>query len=175
MNEDRDVSLARFGLVPVGGLRAVGRFAMPVMLETLARHLLDIFSNLTTRSKAKKVVIEDTFSILCATMRHIEVTPFFEMNEDFFCLCRDAIDDVESINFEVSAIRTQLSNLAKAYLRKTKFGTARGDMAENLNKQIKEQAKHIEDMEKSLAETKELIVKLEKGLVSAKAYLGSLN
>ncbi|GKV13632.1 hypothetical protein SLEP1_g24620 [Rubroshorea leprosula] len=76
MNEDRDVSLAWFGLVPLGGLQVVGRFTMPAMLEPWACHMLDIFTNLTMRSKAKKVVVDDAFSILCATMQHMEVTPF---------------------------------------------------------------------------------------------------
>ncbi|GKU96144.1 hypothetical protein SLEP1_g9415 [Rubroshorea leprosula] len=142
MNEYRDVSLAQFGLVPLG---------------------------------VKKVVVKDAFSILCATMRHIEVTPFVEMNEDFFYLCKDALEDAESINFEVNALRTHLSNLATAYLGMTKFGMAEGDMAKSLDERIKEQVKHIEKMEKSLVETKELVIKLEEGLVSAKAYLGSLN
>ncbi|GKV10876.1 hypothetical protein SLEP1_g22184 [Rubroshorea leprosula] len=142
MNEDKDVSLARFGLVPMGGSRAVGMFAMPTMLESWACYLLDIFPNLMTRKKAK---------------------------------WWDAIDDAKSINFKVNAIRTHLSNLAKAYLEKTEFCTTEGDMAKSLDERIKEQVKHIEEMEKSLAETKKLILKLEKGLVSAKAYLGSLN
>ncbi|GKV43103.1 hypothetical protein SLEP1_g50438 [Rubroshorea leprosula] len=129
MNEDKDVSLARFDLVPVGGSRAMGKFTVPVMLEPWAHHLLDIFPNLTMHSKVEKVVVEDTFSILCAIMRHME----------------------------------------------TEFGIARGDMAESLDEWIKEQGKHIEEMEKSLVETKELIFKLEEGFVSAKAYLGSLN
>ncbi|GKU99816.1 hypothetical protein SLEP1_g12605 [Rubroshorea leprosula] len=108
MNEDKDISLARFNSMPMGG------------------------------SKAKKVVVEDTFSILYATMRYMEVTPFAKMNEDFFYLCRDAIDDAKSINFKVNIIRTHLSNVAKAYLEKTEFGTTRGDMAESLDGQIKE-------------------------------------
>ncbi|GLT29319.1 hypothetical protein SLA2020_041930 [Shorea laevis] len=70
--------------------------------------MLDIFPNLTMHNKTEKVVVENTF---------------------FIYLCRDAIDDAESINFEVSTIHTQLSNLAKAYLGKTEFGMARGDMA----------------------------------------------
>ncbi|GKV11493.1 hypothetical protein SLEP1_g22750 [Rubroshorea leprosula] len=74
-----------------------------------------------------------------------------------------------------SAIRTHLSNLAKAYLKKIEFGMAGGDMVESLNERIKEQMNHIKEMEKSLAEMKELIIKLEEGLVSTKAYLGSLN
>ncbi|GKV43111.1 hypothetical protein SLEP1_g50445 [Rubroshorea leprosula] len=175
MNEDKDVSLAQFGLVPLGGSRAVGKFAVSAMLEPRACHLLDIFPNLMTCSKAKKVVVEDAFSILCATMQHIEVTPFVEMNKDFFYLCRDALDDAESINFEVNTLRTHLSNLAKAYLGKTEFDATRGDMVEGLDERIKEQVKHIEEMEKSLAETKELVVKLEERLVSAKVYLGLLN
>ncbi|GKU96175.1 hypothetical protein SLEP1_g9442 [Rubroshorea leprosula] len=112
MNEDRDVSMARFDLAPMGGSRVMGR---------------------------------------------------------------DAIDDVESINFEVGAIRTHLSNLAKAYLGKTKFGMTRNDIVESLDEQIEKQVKHIKEMEKSLDEMKELVAKLEEGLVSAKAYLGSLN
>ncbi|GKV15513.1 hypothetical protein SLEP1_g26300 [Rubroshorea leprosula] len=96
MNEDRDVSLARFGLVPMGDSRAMGRFAVLAMLEAWAHHLLDIFPYLMTCSKAKKVVIE-------------------------------------------------------------------------------KQVMHIKEMEKSLAKTKELVAKLEEGLVSAKAYLGLLN
>ncbi|GKV43137.1 hypothetical protein SLEP1_g50470 [Rubroshorea leprosula] len=147
MNEDRDVSLARFGLVPLSGSRAVGRFAVPAILEPWARHLLNIFPNLTTRNKAKK---------------------------DFYYLFTDAFDDAESINLKVDALRTHLSNLAKAYLGKTEFDTAEGDTAEGLDKRIKEQAKHIKEM-KSLAKTRELVIKLEEGLVSAKAYLGLLN
>ncbi|GKV17049.1 hypothetical protein SLEP1_g27602 [Rubroshorea leprosula] len=108
-------------------------------------------------------------------MRHMEVTYFIEMNEDFFYLCRDAIDDAESINFEVDAIRTHLLNLVKAYLGKTEFGMAGGDIAESLDEQIKKQAKHVEEVEKSLAKMKELVLKLEKGLLLAKAYLKSLN
>ncbi|GLU06586.1 hypothetical protein SLE2022_236080 [Rubroshorea leprosula] len=174
MNEDKDMSLARFGLVPMGSLQVVARFVVPAMLEAWAPHLLDIFPNPMMHSKAKKVVVEHTFSNLCAAMRHMEVTLFSEMNEDFY-LCRDAIDDVESINFEVDAIYTHLSNLAKEYHGKTKFGTVKGDMAKRLDEWIKEQVEHIAEMQKSLAETKKLILKLKEGLVSAKAYLGSLN
>ncbi|GLT87192.1 hypothetical protein SLE2022_052890 [Rubroshorea leprosula] len=71
-------------------------------------------------------------------MRHMEVTSFVEMNKDFFYLCRDALDDAESINFELNALRTHLSNLATAYLGMTKFGTAGGDMVESLNERIRE-------------------------------------
>ncbi|GKU89661.1 hypothetical protein SLEP1_g3774 [Rubroshorea leprosula] len=155
MNEGKDVSLAQFGLLPLGGSRAVGRFIVPTMLEPWVRHLLDIFPNLTTRSKAQKVVIEDAFLILCVIMRHMEVTTFVEMDEDFFYLCRDAFGDVESINFEVDALCTHLSNLAKAYLGKNKFGTVEGDMDEGLNGRLREQVKHIEEIEKSLAKTRE--------------------
>ncbi|GKV41976.1 hypothetical protein SLEP1_g49439 [Rubroshorea leprosula] len=151
------------------------KFAVLAMLEAWAHDLLDIFPNLTTRSKAKKMVVEDTFSILYATMRHMEVTLFDEMNDDFFYLCRDAIDDVESINFEDDVIHTHLSNLAKAYLRKTMFGMAGSDMVESLDECIKEQAKHVKKLQKSLIETKELVLKLEKGLVLTKGYMGSLN
>ncbi|GKV46433.1 hypothetical protein SLEP1_g53417 [Rubroshorea leprosula] len=99
-----------------------------------------------------------------------------EMNEDRdVSLTRDALNDAESLNFEVNALCTHLSTLAKAYLGKTEFSTAGGDMAEGLVEWIREQAKHIEEMEKSLAKTRELVVKLEEGLVSAKAYLGLLN
>ncbi|GLU03986.1 hypothetical protein SLE2022_211540 [Rubroshorea leprosula] len=133
MNEDKDVSLARFGLMPLGSSRTMGRFAVPAMLERWACQLLDIFPNLTMRSKAKKVVVEDAFSILCVTMRHMEVTPFAKMNEDFLYLCGDALDDAKSINFEVNALRTHLSTLAKAYLGKIEFGAAEGDMAEGLD------------------------------------------
>ncbi|GKV15404.1 hypothetical protein SLEP1_g26197 [Rubroshorea leprosula] len=133
MNEDKDVSLARFGLMPLGSSRAMGRFAVPAMLERWACQLLDIFPNLTMCSKAKKVVVEDAFSILCVTMQHMEVTPFAKMNEDFFYLCGDALDDAKSINFEVNALCTHLSTLAKAYLGKTEFGIAKGDMAEGLD------------------------------------------
>ncbi|GKV15464.1 hypothetical protein SLEP1_g26253 [Rubroshorea leprosula] len=114
--------------------------------QVWACHLLDTFPNLTTRSKAKKVVVEDIFAILYVAMRQMEVTLFTEINEDFFYLCRDAIDDTESINFEVNVIRTHLSNLAKAYLKKIEFNM-----------------------------TKELVLKLEEGSVTAKAHLESLN
>ncbi|GKV07204.1 hypothetical protein SLEP1_g19002 [Rubroshorea leprosula] len=116
MNEDRDVSLARFGLVPLGGSRAVDSFAVLTLLEL------------------------------------------------------DALDDAESINFEVNTLCTHLSNLAKVYVGRIEFGMVKG-----LDGRIREQAKHVAKMEKSLVETKELVVKLEKGLVSTKAYLGSLN
>ncbi|GKV03857.1 hypothetical protein SLEP1_g16099 [Rubroshorea leprosula] len=88
---------------------------------------------------------------------------------------RDAIDDAESINFKVGTIHTHLSDLAKAYLEKTVFGMAGNDVTESLDEQIERQAKHIIKMEKSLAETKKLVTKLEEGLVLAKAYLGLLN
>ncbi|GKV35944.1 hypothetical protein SLEP1_g44139 [Rubroshorea leprosula] len=175
MNDDRDVSLALFGLVPLGGSRVVGGFTTLAMLEVWALHLLDTFPNLTTCRKAKKVVVEDTFAILYAAMRHMKVTTFIEMNEDFFYLCRDAIDDVESINSKVDVICTHLSNLAKAYIRKTRFNMTKGDTAEKLDDQIKEQMEHVAKMEKSLAETKGLVFKLEERLVSAKAYLESFN
>ncbi|GKV11003.1 hypothetical protein SLEP1_g22292 [Rubroshorea leprosula] len=55
------------------------------------------------RNKAKKVLIENAFINLCATMRHMEVTPFAEMDEEFFHLCNDAIDEAKNINFEVEA------------------------------------------------------------------------
>ncbi|GKV44355.1 hypothetical protein SLEP1_g51549 [Rubroshorea leprosula] len=175
INEDRDVSLARFGMVPSNDPQVVGKFAVPAMLEKWACHLLKNFPNLTTHSKAKKGLIEDTFLNLCAAMQYMEVTPFAKMNEDFFYLCRDAIDDADSINFEVSPIRAHLLNLAKAYLGKVELGMVGRDTVGNLDEGIEEQGKHVEEMEKSLAKMKELILKLTEGLMSVKAYLESLN
>ncbi|GKV11459.1 hypothetical protein SLEP1_g22718 [Rubroshorea leprosula] len=63
----------------------------------------------------------------------------------------------------------------EAYLGKDEFNMVGGDMAMNLDEQIKEQAKHVKEMEKSLAKTKKLIHKLEEGLKLAKAHLESLN
>ncbi|GKV41975.1 hypothetical protein SLEP1_g49438 [Rubroshorea leprosula] len=68
-----------------------------------------------------------------------------------------------------------LKNLAKAYLSKVEFGMARDDTIRNLDEPIKEQAKHVEEIKKSLVETKELVLKLEEGLMLAKAYLELLN
>ncbi|GKV44354.1 hypothetical protein SLEP1_g51548 [Rubroshorea leprosula] len=107
-------------------------------------------------------------------MGYIEVTPFAKMNEDFFYLCRDAIDDVESINFKVGPIQAYLLNLEKAYLGKVEFSMAGCDTVGDLDKWI-EQMKHVKEMEKSLAKMKELILKLEERLMSIKAYLQSLN
>ncbi|GKV40198.1 hypothetical protein SLEP1_g47867 [Rubroshorea leprosula] len=70
---------------------------------------------------------------------------------------------------------SHLSNLAKAYFGKAEFGITEGDKARSLDEWIKEQAKNIEEMEKSLTQMKELALTLQDVLVSAKAYLGSLN
>lgn len=107
-------------------------------------------------------------------MWYMEVAPFAEMNENFFYLCKDAIDDVESINFEVYTIWTHLLDLAKAFLGKGEFNMA-SNVAHDLDERIEEHAKHVVEMGKSLAEMKELIHQLEKGLKSTKAYLESLN
>ncbi|GKV06970.1 hypothetical protein SLEP1_g18785 [Rubroshorea leprosula] len=56
-------------------------------------------------NKAKKVITKDAFINLYVAVRHMEVTPFVEMDEEFFHLCKDAIDDAKSINFEVGAIQ----------------------------------------------------------------------
>ncbi|GKV02715.1 hypothetical protein SLEP1_g15112 [Rubroshorea leprosula] len=54
-------------------------------------------------NKAKKVMIENAFINLCVAVRYMEVTPFAEMDEEFFHLHKDAIDDAKNINFEVGA------------------------------------------------------------------------
>ncbi|GKV07029.1 hypothetical protein SLEP1_g18840 [Rubroshorea leprosula] len=56
------------------------------------------------RNKAEKVMIGNAFINLYATVRHMEVTLFVKMVEEFFHYCRDAIDDAKSINFRVGAI-----------------------------------------------------------------------
>ncbi|GKV26781.1 hypothetical protein SLEP1_g36016 [Rubroshorea leprosula] len=104
----------------------------------------------------------------------VKVTPFVKMNEDSY-LCKDVIDDAENINFEVGTIRAHLLDLAKAFLDKGEFGMVGGDMAHNLDRGIEEQAKHVKEMEKSLAEMKEFVLKSEERLKSTKVYLESLN
>ncbi|GKV11284.1 hypothetical protein SLEP1_g22549 [Rubroshorea leprosula] len=88
---------------------------------------------LVLANRAKKVMIEDAFANLCVVMRHMEVAFFVKMNEDFFYLCKDAIDDAKSINLKVGTIPTRLLDLMKAYLGKGKF-----DMFGNLDDRIEE-------------------------------------
>lgn len=82
-------------------------------------------------------MVENVFSNLCVPMRHIKVMPFVKMNEDFFYLCRDTIDDVNSINFEVSTIQTYLLDLVKAFFGKGEFGVV-GDTTHDLKERIEE-------------------------------------
>ncbi|GKU90972.1 hypothetical protein SLEP1_g4904 [Rubroshorea leprosula] len=82
MNEDRDVSLAQFGLVPTSDAQLVGKFEVHLMLETLICHLLKTVPELIVCNKVKKMMIEDAFANLCATMRQMEVTLFAEINVD---------------------------------------------------------------------------------------------
>lgn len=66
-------------------------------------------------------------------------------------------------------------DITKAFLVKGEFGMARDDLVYNLDERIEEQAKHVPEMEQSLVETKEFVLKLEERLELAKVYLGSLN
>ncbi|GKV42238.1 hypothetical protein SLEP1_g49667 [Rubroshorea leprosula] len=56
-------------------------------------------------NKAKKVMIENASINLCVAVKHMEVTPFVKMDEEFFYLCKDAINDAKSINFKVGGIQ----------------------------------------------------------------------
>ncbi|GKV09622.1 hypothetical protein SLEP1_g21094 [Rubroshorea leprosula] len=74
---------------------------------------------------------------------------------------------------EPASTKTENSHGAekdKANLGKVEFSMARHNTVENLDEQI-EQRKHVEEMEKSLAKMTELVLKLEKGLMSIKAFL----
>lgn len=138
MNEDREVSSARFSLMPISNTWMMCKFEVHSMLETWAHNLLETIPNLTMRNRAKKVMIGGAFSNLYTAMWRMEISPFIKMNEDFFHLCKDAINDAESINFKVGTIQAQLLDLAKAYLGKGEFGMTRGDTTRNLDKWIKE-------------------------------------
>ncbi|GKV34081.1 hypothetical protein SLEP1_g42502 [Rubroshorea leprosula] len=83
------------------------------------------------RSKAKKVMIENAFINLCVAMRHIEVTSFVEMDEEFFHLCKDTKDDAKNINFEVGATWA-----CEGKPNEGKFDMAKSGMVSNWDEQI---------------------------------------
>ncbi|GKV10877.1 hypothetical protein SLEP1_g22185 [Rubroshorea leprosula] len=53
-------------------------------------------------NSGKIMSLDTSFSV---SAKHMEVTPFVEMDKKSFHLCKDAIDDDKSINFEVRATR----------------------------------------------------------------------